>query len=134
MLPLMWPRMEINNLYYIWVLYKFVNFNSTLVIWLKFACIEMLDTLITYIVCWYKTLQRTTLRQYSITTVCWCNIYHIPCIRQATFFILKGKLTYCSINTFISIILTLISKLLINVSLSLQGIWLWFVNHFCSRR
>ena len=32
------------------VLYKFVNFNSTLVICLKFVFIEMLDKLITYIV------------------------------------------------------------------------------------
>ena len=38
------------------VLYKFVNFNSTVVICLKSASIEMLDKLITFIVCWYKTL------------------------------------------------------------------------------
>jgi hypothetical protein len=38
------------------VLYKFINLISTLVICLKFVFIEMLDKLITYIVCWYKTL------------------------------------------------------------------------------
>jgi hypothetical protein len=38
------------------VLYKFVDLISTLVICLKFVFIEMLDKLITYIVCWCKTL------------------------------------------------------------------------------
>ena len=36
-------------------LYKCVNFNSTLVICLKFVFIEMLDRFITCILCWYKT-------------------------------------------------------------------------------
>jgi hypothetical protein len=38
------------------VLYKFVNLISTLVICLKLVFIEILDKLITYIVCWYMTL------------------------------------------------------------------------------
>jgi hypothetical protein len=38
------------------VMYKFVNLNSTLVICLRFVFSEMLDKLITYIVCLYKTL------------------------------------------------------------------------------
>jgi hypothetical protein len=49
-------RRHIQNVVLLRVLYKFVNFNSTLVICLKFVFIEMLDNLITYIVCWYKTL------------------------------------------------------------------------------
>jgi hypothetical protein len=36
--------------------YKFVHFNSTLVIYLKLVFIEMLDKLITYIVSWCKIL------------------------------------------------------------------------------
>jgi len=47
-------------------LYKFVNLISTLVICLKFVFIEMLDKLITYIVCWYKTL-------YQVLPVVWTN-------------------------------------------------------------
>ena len=43
------------------VWYTFVNFNSTLVICLKFVFIEMLNKLITYIVCWYKTFIRSRL-------------------------------------------------------------------------
>ena len=35
---------------------KFVNFNPTLIICLKFVFIEMLDKLITYIMFWYKTM------------------------------------------------------------------------------
>jgi len=35
---------------------KFVNSNLVLVICLKFVFVEMLDKLIIYIVCWYKTL------------------------------------------------------------------------------
>ena len=35
---------------------KFVNFNSTLIICLKFVFIEMLDKLIRYIMFWYKTM------------------------------------------------------------------------------
>jgi hypothetical protein len=50
----------------------FVNFISTIVICLKSASIKMLDKLITFIVCWYKTLYR-----------------------QATFVIFKGKRTKC---------------------------------------
>jgi hypothetical protein len=42
------------------------NFNSTLVICLKFVFIEMLDKLITCKVCWYKTL-------YQIWPVAWTN-------------------------------------------------------------
>jgi hypothetical protein len=37
------------------VLYTFVNLISNLVICLKVVFIELLDKLITYIVCWYKT-------------------------------------------------------------------------------
>jgi hypothetical protein len=48
------------------VLYKFNNLISTLVICLKFAFIEMLDKLITYIVCLYKTL-------YQVLPVVWTN-------------------------------------------------------------
>ena len=48
------------------VLYKFINLISTLVICLKFVFIEMLDKLITYIVCWYKTL-------YQVLPVVWTN-------------------------------------------------------------
>jgi hypothetical protein len=43
-----------------------VNIISTLVICLKFVFIEMLDKLITYIVCWYKTL-------YQVLPVVWTN-------------------------------------------------------------
>jgi hypothetical protein len=43
------------------VWYKFVNFNSTFVICLKLVFIEMLNKLITYIVCWYKTFIRSCL-------------------------------------------------------------------------
>jgi hypothetical protein len=39
---------------------------STLVICLKFVFIEMLDKLITYIVCWYNTL-------YQVLSVAWTN-------------------------------------------------------------
>ena len=42
------------------------NFNSTLVIFLKYVFIEMLDKLITYIVCWYKIL-------YQVLPVAWTN-------------------------------------------------------------
>ena len=48
------------------ILYIFVNFNSTLVIWLKFAFIEMLDKLTTYIVFWYTTM-------YQVLPVVWTN-------------------------------------------------------------
>jgi hypothetical protein len=48
------------------VLYKFVNFNSTLVICLKFVFIEMLEKIITYIVCWYMTL-------YQVLSDAWTN-------------------------------------------------------------
>jgi hypothetical protein len=46
------------------VLYKFVNFISTIVICLKSGSIKMLDKLITFIVCWYKTL-------YLVLPVAW---------------------------------------------------------------
>ena len=49
------------------VLYKFVNFNSNPVLCLKCVFIEMLDKLITYIACWYKTL-------YQILPVLWTCI------------------------------------------------------------
>jgi len=48
------------------VLYKFVNLISTLVFYLKFVFIEMLDKLITYIVCWYKIL-------YQVLPVVWTS-------------------------------------------------------------
>jgi hypothetical protein len=46
------------------------NFNSTLVFCLKFVFIEMLDKLITYIVCWYKTFYQVlpVARTNRITT------------------------------------------------------------------
>jgi hypothetical protein len=48
------------------VLYIFFNLISILVIYLKFVFIEMLDKLITYIVCLYKTL-------YQVLPVVWTN-------------------------------------------------------------
>jgi hypothetical protein len=50
------------------VLSKFINFNSTFATCLKFVLIkfEMLDKLITFIVCWYKTI-------YQILPVVWTN-------------------------------------------------------------
>jgi hypothetical protein len=45
-----------HNVVFLRVLYKFANFISTIVICLKSASIKMLDKLITFIVCWYKTL------------------------------------------------------------------------------
>ena len=55
---------HVQNVVSLRVLYKFVNFYLTLVICLKFVLIEMLDKLITYIVCWYKTL-------YQVLPVTW---------------------------------------------------------------
>ena len=49
-----------------WVLCKFVNLISTLVICLKFDFIEMLDKLNTYIVCWYNIL-------YQVLPVVWTS-------------------------------------------------------------
>ena len=48
------------------VLYKFVNLISTLVICLKLVFIEMLNKLITYIICWYTSL-------YQVLPIAWTN-------------------------------------------------------------
>ena len=48
------------------VWYKFINLISTLVICLKFVFIEMLDKLITCIVCWYNIL-------YQVLSVVWTS-------------------------------------------------------------
>ena len=56
---IMWHRAQ--NVVSLRVWYKFVNFNSTLVICLKLFFIEMLNKLITCIVCWYKTFIRSRL-------------------------------------------------------------------------
>jgi len=48
------------------ILYKFTHINLTLVICLTFVFIEMLDKLITWIVCWYNIL-------YQVLSVAWTN-------------------------------------------------------------
>jgi hypothetical protein len=58
------------NVVFLRVLYKFVNLISTLVICLKFVFIEMLDKLITYIVCLYKTLYHHTMYVMGIYLGC----------------------------------------------------------------
>ena len=59
-----WPHAQ--NVVSLRVVSKFVHFNSTVVICLKFVFIEMLDKLITYIMCWYKTM-------YQVSPVAWTN-------------------------------------------------------------
>ena len=60
------------------VLYKFVNFNSNLVICLKFVFIEMLDKLMTYIVWWYKNLH-----QVFFACLAWTNPTTTHCYRDS---------------------------------------------------
>jgi hypothetical protein len=65
--------------------YIFVYFNSTLVIWLKFAFIEMFDKLSTYILFWYNTVyqvlpvvwtNRITTRRYHTTGSTWYRVLY----------------------------------------------------------
>ena len=65
--------------------YIIVNFNSTLVIWLKFAFIEMFDKLSTYILFWYNTVyqvlpvvwtNRITTRRYHTTGSTWYRVLY----------------------------------------------------------